>query len=87
MNAISVSRRRLAEKDAAAGYDVDGCVRSWGRRGILSGGLVGFVLGAIFVANPITTGVLTFGIVGALIVRATECAVVAGGFGVLVAAL
>lgn len=32
-------------------------------------------------------GVLTFGIVGTLIVRATECAVVAGGFGVLVAAL
>jgi len=77
----------LAEKDAAAGYDDDGCVRSWGRRGILSGGLTGFVLGAIFVANPITTGVFTFGIVGALIVRATECAVVAGGFGVLVAAL
>jgi hypothetical protein len=87
VNAISISRRHLAGKEAVAVYDVDGCIRSWGRRGILSGGLVGVVLGAIFVANPFTAGVLTFGIAGTLIVCAMECAVVAGGFAVLMAAL
>jgi hypothetical protein len=77
----------LAEKDAVAVYDVDGCIGSWGRRGILSGGLIGFVLGAIFIANPFAAGVLTFGVVGTLIICAMECAVVAGGFAALMAAL
>jgi hypothetical protein len=67
--------------------DVGACVRSWGRRGILSGGLFGFVFAAILVAIPLTTDVLTFGTVGTLIVGAVECAVVAGAFGALAAAL
>jgi hypothetical protein len=87
MNAISVYRRRSVEKDAVAVYDVGGCIRSWGRRGILSGGLLGFVLGAIFVANPLAADVLTFGTIGAVIVCVIECAVVGGGLGALLAAL
>ena len=87
MNAISVSRRGPAEKDAVAVNDVGGCIRSWGRRGILSGGLLGFLLGIVFVANPPATEVLTFGTIGTLIVCAIECAVVGGGVGALLAAL
>ena len=87
MNAISVYHRRSAEKDAVAVYDVGGCIRSWGRRGILSGGLLGFVLGAIFVANAPAADVLTFGAIGTVIVCVIECAVVGGGLGALLAAL
>jgi hypothetical protein len=87
VNAIPISRRCLVEEGAIAVYDIDGCVRSWGRRGILLGGLTGFVLGAIFVANPFTARVLTFGIAGTLIVCTMECAAIAGGFAVLIAAL
>jgi hypothetical protein len=68
-------------------YDVGACIRSWGTRGILSGALFGFVFAAILVAIPLTTEVLTFGTIGTLIVGAVECAVIAGGFGALAAAL
>ena len=87
MITTSISHRRVAEKAAIAVYDVDGCIRFWGRRGMLLGGLIGSVLGAIFIANPFTAGVLTFGIAGTLIICAMECAAVAGGFAVLMAAL
>jgi len=87
MNAISVYHRRSAKKDAVAAYDVGGCIRSWGRRGILWGGLLGFALGAIFIANPPATDVLTFGTIGTLIVCVIECAVVGGALGALLAAL
>ena len=87
MNAISVSGRCSAGKDAVAVYDVGRCIRSWGRHGILFGGLIGLVLGTIFVTSPLTAGVLRFGIVGTLIVCAIECAVVGGGLGVVMAAL
>ena len=84
MNMIS---RRFIEEDAIVVHDVGSCIRSWGRRGVLSGGLFGFVLAAILVAIPLTNDVLTFGTIGTLIVAAVECAVVAGAFGVLAAAL
>jgi hypothetical protein len=87
MNAISVYRRRSAGKDAVAVYDVGGCIRLWGRCGILFGGLLGFVLGAAFVANPLASDVLTFGTIGTLVVCVIECAVVGGGFGALFAAI
>lgn len=86
MNMITVSRH-FAEEGATAIYDVGDCIRSWGRRGMLWGGIIGFVLAAILVAVPLTADVLTFGIIGTLIVGAVECAVIAGGFGVLAAAL
>lgn len=87
MNAISVSRCSLTEKDAIVVYDVQEYIRSWSRRGIFWGSLFGFVLGAIFVVNPFTADTLTFGIFGTLIICAIECAVIAGGFGMLTAAL
>lgn len=87
MNAISVYRRRSAETDAVAVYDVGGCIRSWGRRGILSGGLLGLALGALFVANPPAADVPAFGAIGTLIVCVIECATVGGGLGALLAAL
>jgi hypothetical protein len=80
-------RSRFAETDAVVVYDVGGCVRSWGRRGILLGSLFGFAVGAMFVTNPLIADPLTFGTVGTLIICATECAVVAGGFGVLAATI
>jgi len=86
MNSISVHRRGIGEKDVVAVYDVSGCIRCWGRRGILSGGLVGFVVGAIFVSNPPAADVLTFGAIGTLIVCVIECAVVGGALGALLAA-
>jgi hypothetical protein len=78
---------RSAKQDAVSVHDVDGCIRSWGWRGILSGGLFGVVLGAILVVNLPTGAALTFGIIGTLFVCAIECAVVAGAFGALIAAL
>ena len=86
VDAISASSH-FAKKDDIVGHDVGACIRSWGMRGVLSGGLFGFVLGAIFVAIPLTTDVLTFGTLGTLIVGTVECAVIAGGFGALAAAL
>jgi hypothetical protein len=68
-------------------YDVSDCVKSWGRRGILWGGLFGLALGIVFVAIPHTDKVLTFGVIGTLIVGMVEGAVVAGAFGVCAAAL
>jgi hypothetical protein len=87
MSAISVFRRGSSEKDVAGVYDINACIRSWGRRGIVWGGLSGFVLGAIFVANPVAADALTFGTIGTLIVCVIECAVAGGGFGALLAAL
>ena len=78
---------RTPEPGTESIYDVGACIRSWGRRGVLSGALFGFVFAAILVAIPLTTEVLTFGTIGTLIVGTVECAVIAGGFGALAAAL
>jgi hypothetical protein len=85
MNAISVYHRRSAGKDRVPVYDVGGCIRLWGRRGILFGGLLGLVLGAAFVANPLPS--LTFGTIGTLVICVIECAVIGGGFAALLAAI
>jgi len=77
---------RIREPKAYAFYDVSGTVRSWGRRGVLWGGIFGFALGAAFVAIPFTSDVLTFGIIGTLIVAAVEGAVIAGAVSVCIAA-
>jgi hypothetical protein len=87
MNAISVYRRNSGEQEVVGVYDINQCIRRWGRRGILSGGLLGLILGAIFVANPLVVDALAFGTIGTLIVCVMECAVVGGGFGALLAAL
>ncbi len=86
MNAISFPRH-FAVRHAVIVHDVGDSIKSWGRRGIVSGGLFGFALAAILVAIPLTTDVLTFGTIGTLIVGAVECAVIAGGFAALAAAL
>lgn len=72
---------------AAPITDVTACIKSWGRRGIFWGAVFGFVLGTILVAIPLSTDILTFGVVGTLLVAAVECAVIAGGFAALAAAL
>jgi hypothetical protein len=91
VSAISAPSRyeksRAPETGAVSVYDVGDCIRSWGRRGIFLGAILGFILGAIFVAIPLTTDTLTFGVAGTLLVAAVECAAVAGGLGVLAAAL
>jgi hypothetical protein len=86
MNAIT-SIRSLVEDRANVVHDVGDCVKSWGRRGILWGGLFGFVLSAILVAVPFNSNVLTFGTIGTLLIGAVECAVIAGCFSATVAAL
>ncbi len=77
---------RILEPRAFAFYDVSGCIKSWGRRGVLLGGIVGFALGVAFVAIPFTSDVLTFGVLGTLAVAAVEGAVIAGAFAVGIAA-
>ena len=81
-----MGNKRIFEPKAFAFYDVSGSVKSWGRRGVLAGGAFGFVLGVAFVAIPFTSDVLTFGVIGTLIVAAVEGAVIAGAFAVCVAA-
>lgn len=77
---------RNLEPKALAFYDVSRCVKAWGRRGVLLGGIFGFALGVMFVAIPFTSDVLTFGVIGTLIVAAVEGAVIAGAFSVCIAA-
>jgi hypothetical protein len=86
MNALSISHLSFPENETVAVYDVDGFIRSWGRWGILSGGLLGVALGAIFISPPLNADT-TFGIIGTLIVCGIECAVVAGGLATLAAML
>ena len=96
MSAISAPRRfavpRMPDFSSAPLssvplHDVTDSVKSWGRTGIILGANFGLVLGAILVAIPFTTDVLTFGVIGTLLVGAVECAVIAGGFAALGAAL
>jgi hypothetical protein len=77
---------RIREPKAFAFYDVSTNVKSWGRRGVLLGGIFGFALGVALVAIPFTSDVLTFGIIGTLLVAAVEGAVIAGAFAVCIAA-
>jgi hypothetical protein len=78
---------QFIKRSPVARYDVNDCVKSWGRRGILGGGLFGFALGAALVAIPHTDNILTFGAFGTLIVAMVEGAVIAGAFGACAAAL
>lgn len=78
---------QIIERTTIAYYDVSDCVRSWGRRGILGGGVFGFALGAALVAIPHADNILTFGVVGTLIVAVVEGAVIAGAFAACAAAL
>ena len=91
MRAISASSRfaepRRPDTRAIPIIDVTECVKSWGRTGITLGAIVGFVLGAVFVAIPLSTDVLTFGVLGTLLVGTVECAAVAGAFAAFAAAL
>jgi hypothetical protein len=67
--------------------DITPTIKSWGRRGIIGGALFGLTLGVMLVAIPLTSDILTFGVFGTLMVAAVECAVIAGGFAALAAAL
>ena len=91
MSAISAPRTfaelRTSEAASAPIYNVTGCVKSWGRRGIFWGALFGLVFGAILVAIPLSDDILTFGVIGTLLVTAVECAVIAGAFAAFAAAL
>jgi hypothetical protein len=78
---------RISERNAVAVYDVGGCVKSWGLRGLLGGSLIGFALGVFFVALPHTENILTFGVAGTLIVGAVEGAIIAGALAACAAAL
>lgn len=79
--------QQFIKKDLLTYYDVSDRVRSWGRRGILGGGLFGFALGVVFIAIPQTVKVLAFGVAGTLLVTAVEGAVIAGAVSACAAAL
>ena len=78
--------KRTIEPNTFAFYDVSRSVKSWGRRGVLIGAVFGFALGVGFVAIPFTSDVLTFGVIGTLVVAAIEGGVIAGAFAVCIAA-
>ncbi|MDR3527935.1 MAG: hypothetical protein P4L57_11705 [Rhizomicrobium sp.] len=80
------SSKQILRPEALAFYDVSRSVKSWGRQGVVFGGVFGFALGAAFVAIPFTSDVLTFGVIGTLVVAAVEGAVIAGAFAVCIAA-
>ena len=82
-----IASPKLFEQPTLAIYDVSDRLKSWGRRGILFGGLAGFALGMALVAIPHSASILTFGVVGTLIVGAVEGAVIAGAFAACAAAL
>ncbi len=86
MNAITFPCH-FSPRKAIVVHDVGASVKSWGWRGMVAGGFLGFAFATVLVAIPLTTDVLTFGTVGTLIVGAVECAVIAGGFAALAAAL
>lgn len=79
--------QRLPKQKAVAFYDVSGLIKCWGRRGIFFGGLSGFTIGVVLVAITFTSDVLSFGIMGTLVVAIVEGAVIAGAFGACAAAL
>lgn len=83
----SLKSEQVVDRKTIVLYDVSDCVKSWGRPGILGGGLFGFVLGAALVAIPNTANVLTFGVIGTLTVGMVEGAVIAGAFATCAAAL
>jgi hypothetical protein len=83
----NLESEQFIERNVVALYDVSDCIKSWGRRAILGGGFFGFALGAALVAIPHTENVLTFGVVGTLIVGVVEGAVIAGAFAAFAAAL
>lgn len=59
----------------------------WGTRGAFWGGLWGLFFGGLFITVPVTGPVIVLGYLAAAIMSAIEGAAVAGGVGVLGAAL
>jgi hypothetical protein len=86
MNTILL-RQPTAKNNIVAIHDVGRCIKSWGNRGILFGGIFGFAFGAVFVALPYGTNVLALGVIGTLIVGTVECAAIAGAFAAFAAAI
>jgi len=91
LSAITPTNRDIGQhaprKGRAPANDVPTRVKSWGRLGVYWGAAFGFTLGAILVAVRLSTDILTIGVVRTLMVAAIECAVIAGGFAALAAAL
>jgi hypothetical protein len=91
VSAISDPGRFAEVRKPATGpasvYDIGDCIKAWGRRGIFWGALFGFGFGTILVAIPLTSDILTFGVLGTLLVGTVECAVIAGAFAAFAAVL
>jgi hypothetical protein len=79
--------QRTPHEGGAPSSDGSTCVKSWGRFGAYWGALFGFTLGAILVTVRLSTDILTIGVVRTVMVAVIECAVIAGGFAALAAAL
>lgn len=57
------------------------------RRGILQGAIFGLIFGSILVGLPLSADILTFGVFRTVIIAVIGCAIIAGGFAALAAAL
>lgn len=68
-------------------YDAIASVKDWGRYGIVLGANFGIILGAIFVAIPFSAQIPNLGLAGTLVVGAVACALMAGAFAAVAAAL
>ncbi|GAA0561398.1 hypothetical protein [Rhizomicrobium electricum] len=81
------SPQRTIKRRTIALYDVSYRVKSWGRRGMLVGCILGFAAGLIFLATSFAPGILASRIIGTLIITTIEGAVIAGALSACAAAL
>ena len=81
MRSNIVPRCSFAPQQNVVVHDVNGCIRSWGKRGLWMGALFGLVGGALLANSPFVIGALPFGIIGTLMLCAAESAIIAGGIG------
>jgi hypothetical protein len=75
------------EENVVGFYNTGDRIKFWGKRGAFWGGLWGLFFGGVFLMVPIIGQVMVLGYVATVVASAVEGAVVAGGLGVLGAAL
>ncbi len=68
-------------------YGAIACVKDWGRCGVILGANFGIILGAVFIAIPFSAEIPRVGLFGTLLVGAIACALMAGAFAGVAAAL
>jgi hypothetical protein len=75
------------EEKVVGFYNTGDRIKFWGKRGAFWGGLWGLFFGGVFLMVPVVGPVMVLGYLATVVASAVEGAVVAGGIGVLGAAL